>query len=121
MKSGYGLTAQWSDDFHHALHSLLTGERGGYYADFDDPAVFAKTLTQVFRHDGSYSTFRGQDWGRPVDPARHRGAEFLAYTSNHDQIGNRALGDRPAPTPGQLAIGAAVVVTFAVHADALHG
>ena len=75
------------------------------------PAVFAKTLTQVFLHDGSYSTFRGKDWGRPVDPARHRGAEFLAYTSNHDQIGNRALGDRPALTPGQLAIGAALVVT----------
>ena len=111
VDGGLGMTAQWSDDFHHALHSLLTGERFGYYVDFGDPAVFAKTLTQVFRHDGSYSTFRGKDWGRPVDPARHRGAEFLAYTSNHDQIGNRALGDRPALTPGQLAIGAALVVT----------
>ena len=110
-EGGLGMTAQWSDDFHHALHSLLTGERFGYYVDFGDPAVFAKTLTQVFLHDGSYSTFRGTNWGRPVDPARHRGGEFLAYTSNHDQIGNRALGDRPALTPGQLAIGAALVVT----------
>jgi len=108
---GLGMTAQWSDDFHHALHTLLTGERAGYYVDFGDPAVFAKTLTQVFLHDGSYSTFRGQDWGRKVDPERHRGWEFLAYTSNHDQVGNRALGDRPALTPGQLAIGAALVLT----------
>ncbi|MGW7682206.1 malto-oligosyltrehalose trehalohydrolase [Kribbella sp. NPDC054772] len=108
---GMGMTAQWSDDFHHALHSLLTGERFGYYVDFGDPAVFAKTLTRVFLHDGTYSTFRGKDWGRPVDPRKHRGGEFLAYTSNHDQIGNRALGDRPALTPGQLAIGAALVLT----------
>lgn len=108
---GLGMTAQWSDDFHHALHTLLTGERAGYYADFGEPGVFAKTLTQVFLHDGSYSTFRGQGWGRPVDPERHGGWEFLAYTSNHDQVGNRALGDRPALTPGQLAIGAALVLT----------
>ncbi len=111
VEGGRGMTAQWSDDFHHALHSLLTGERFGYYVDFGDPAVFAKTLTRVFLHDGSYSTFRGTNWGRPVDPAKHRGGEFLVYTSNHDQVGNRALGDRPALTPGQLAIGAALVLT----------
>ncbi|TDD20232.1 malto-oligosyltrehalose trehalohydrolase [Kribbella turkmenica] len=110
-EGGLGMTAQWSDDFHHALHTLLTGERAGYYVDFGEPGVFAKTLTQVFLHDGSYSTFRGQDWGRPVDPARHRGGAFLAYISNHDQVGNRALGDRPGLTPGQLAIGAALVLT----------
>ncbi|WP_112247998.1 malto-oligosyltrehalose trehalohydrolase [Kribbella monticola] len=110
-EGGLGMTAQWSDDFHHALHTLLTGERAGYYVDFGEPEVLAKTLTQVFLHDGSYSTFRGKDWGRPVDPARHRGSAFLAYTSNHDQVGNRALGDRPALTPGQLAIGAALVLT----------
>jgi maltooligosyltrehalose trehalohydrolase len=108
---GLGMTAQWSDDFHHALHTLLTGERAGYYEDFAQPGVFAKTLTQVFLHDGSYSSFRGKDWGRPVDPERHRGSQFLAYTSNHDQVGNRALGDRPALTSGQLAIGAALVIT----------
>lgn len=108
---GLGMTAQWSDDFHHALHVLLTGERAGYYEDFAAPGAFEKTLTQVFFHDGSYSTFRGKDWGRPVDRERHRGWEFLAYTSNHDQVGNRALGDRPALTPGQLAIGAALVIT----------
>ncbi|WP_432944830.1 malto-oligosyltrehalose trehalohydrolase [Kribbella sp. CA-253562] len=110
-EGGLGMTAQWSDDFHHALHTLLTGESAGYYEDFAKPGVFEKTLTQVFLHDGSYSSFRGKDWGRPVDPARHRGSAFLAYTSNHDQVGNRALGDRPALTPGQLAIGAALVIT----------
>jgi maltooligosyltrehalose trehalohydrolase len=110
-QGGMGMTAQWSDDFHHALHALLTGERFGYYVDFGDPAVFAKTLTRVFLHDGEYSTFRGKDWGRPIDPRKHRGGEFLVYTSNHDQVGNRALGDRPALTPGQLAIGAALVMT----------
>jgi maltooligosyltrehalose trehalohydrolase len=110
-EGGLGMTAQWSDDYHHALHVLLTGERAGYYEDFGEPGAFAKTLTKVFFHDGSYSSFRGKDWGRPVDPERHSGWEFLAYTSNHDQVGNRALGDRPALSPGQLAIGAALVIT----------
>ncbi|ADB29858.1 malto-oligosyltrehalose trehalohydrolase [Kribbella flavida DSM 17836] len=110
-EGGLGMTAQWSDDYHHALHALLTGESAGYYEDFAQPGVFEKTLTQVFLHDGSYSSFRGKDWGHTVDPARHRGSQFLAYTSNHDQVGNRALGDRPALTPGQLAIGAALVIT----------
>ncbi|MFB6720101.1 malto-oligosyltrehalose trehalohydrolase [Kribbella sp. NPDC056345] len=108
---GRGMTAQWNDDFHHALHTLLTGESAGYYEDFAEPGVFAKVLTQVFLHDGGFSTFRGKDWGRPVDPATHRGGQFLVYTSDHDQIGNRALGDRPALTPGQYAIGAALVIT----------
>ena len=109
---GLGMTAQWSDDFHHALHALLTGERNGYYVDFGTPAVLAKALTRVFLHDGTYSTFRGSAWGRPIDAARNRGHSFLAYTSNHDQVGNRALGDRPAAslTPGQLAIGAALTL-----------
>ena len=109
---GLGMTAQWSDDFHHALHALLTGERNGYYVDFGSTAVLAKTLTEVFVHDGSFSTFRGADWGRPVDPSHDRGHSFLAYTSNHDQVGNRALGDRPSATltPGQLAIGAALTL-----------
>jgi maltooligosyltrehalose trehalohydrolase len=109
---GLGMTAQWSDDLHHALHALLTGERNGYYVDFGTPAVLAKTLTGVFLHDGTYSTFRGSAWGRPVDPAKHRGHAFLAYTSTHDQVGNRALGDRPSAvlTPGQLAIGAALTL-----------
>ena len=112
-EGGLGMTAQWSDDFHHALHALLTGERGGYYVDFGTPQVLAKTLRQVFRHDGGFSTFRGRDWGASVDTHRHRGHAFLAYSANHDQVGNRATGDRPSATltQGQCAIAAALVLT----------
>lgn len=115
-EGGLGMTAQWADDVHHALHALLTGEQQGYYCDFGGPdgvEVLARTLTRVFRHAGELSTFRGVPWGRPVDPARHRGHRFLAYLQNHDQVGNRALGDRVTATltPGRLAAGAAVVLT----------
>ncbi|MFC0627488.1 malto-oligosyltrehalose trehalohydrolase [Kribbella deserti] len=110
-QGGLGMTAQWSDDFHHSLRTLLTGDRSGYYGDFGSPEVLAKTLTRVFLHDGGYSSFRGKDWGRPVDPERHRGHSFLAYASNHDQVGNRALGDRLPLTEGQLAIAATFVLT----------
>jgi len=110
---GWGMTAQWSDDFHHAVHALLAGETQGYYVDFGTIDVLARTLTTVFRHAGDHSTFRGADWGRPVDPARHRGHLFLGYQQNHDQIGNRAIGDRLSATlpPGRLAAGAALVLT----------
>jgi maltooligosyltrehalose trehalohydrolase len=110
---GLGMTAQWSDDFHHALHALLLGEQQGYYVDFGSMDVLARTLTSVFRHAGDYSRFRGRPWGRPVDRAAHRGHRFLGYLQNHDQIGNRALGDRVSAslTPGRCAIGAALVLT----------
>lgn len=109
---GLGMTAQWADDIHHALHAALTGERQGYYVDFGSLATLAQALTRVFVHDGSWSTFRESDWGRPVDPSRHRGHRFLAYLQDHDQVGNRALGDRlsPALAPGLLAAGAALVL-----------
>jgi maltooligosyltrehalose trehalohydrolase len=110
---GLGMTAQWSDDFHHALHTLLTGEQHGYYSDFGSPEVLARTLTEVFRHAGDYSSFRGTDWGVPVDPDRHAGHRFLGYRQNHDQVGNRAHGDRMSDTvsPGLIAAGAALVLT----------
>ena len=110
-----GMQAQWADDVHHALHALLTGERQGYYADFGAPAVLAKTLTDVFFHDGGYSAFRDQDWGAPVDRSRYSGHAFVAYTTTHDQVGNRGPGDRLSATldDGQLAIAAAVVLTSA--------
>jgi maltooligosyltrehalose trehalohydrolase len=108
---GFGMTAQWSDDFHHALHALLTGERQGYYADFGSMEVLAHTLTRVFWHDGKYSTFRGRDWGAPVDPSRHRGHSFLAYSQDHDQVGNRAVGDRPRLSPGLQAVAATLELT----------
>jgi maltooligosyltrehalose trehalohydrolase len=119
-EGGLGMTAQWDDDVHHALHVALTGETSGYYADFagGTPAwpdggplsVLAKTLTGVFLHDGRVSTFRGRRWGRPVDRARVSGHRFLAYLQTHDQVGNRAMGDRISDTitPGRQAIGAAL-------------
>ncbi|AUY54542.1 malto-oligosyltrehalose trehalohydrolase [Streptomyces sp. CB01881] len=110
---GQGLTAQWSDDFHHALHTALTGESQGYYGDFAAAplAAVARTLTRGFFHDGGWSSFRGRSHGRPF-PAAH-GHRLLGYLQTHDQIGNRALGDRLSTSlsPGQLACGAALVLT----------
>ena len=106
------MTAQWDDDIHHALHSALTGERQGYYVDFGSLATLAQAMTRVFIHDGGWSTFRDSAWGDPVDPRAHRGQRFLAYLQNHDQVGNRARGDRlsPALPAGLLAAGAALVL-----------
>ncbi|MER5641616.1 malto-oligosyltrehalose trehalohydrolase [Kitasatospora sp. NPDC002227] len=110
---GLGLTAQWSDDFHHALHALLTGESTGYYRDFAARPfeALARTLTRGFFHDGTWSSFRHRTHGRPF-PAAH-GHRLLGYLQTHDQIGNRATGDRLSATlsPGRLAIGAALVLT----------
>jgi maltooligosyltrehalose trehalohydrolase len=112
---GRGMTAQWDDDVHHALHALLTGERQGYYGDFGSTSVLARVLTEAFRHAGDYSSFRGAHWGHPIDPARHRGHQFVTALQTHDQIGNRATGDRLTAllTPGRLAAGAALLLTSA--------
>jgi maltooligosyltrehalose trehalohydrolase len=110
---GYGLEAQWNDDFHHALHSALTGERHGYYGDFGGAAALAKVMTRVFFHDGTWSSFRGRRHGRPVDPLRTPGHRFVGFLQNHDQIGNRATGDRLPATlsTDRLKVGAALVLT----------
>jgi maltooligosyltrehalose trehalohydrolase len=109
---GYGLTAQWDDDIHHCLHATLTGERQGYYADFGSLAELARTFKGAFFHDGRWSSFRHRTHGRPVDTTRLPGWKFLAYLQNHDQVGNRATGDRlsAALSPGLLACGAALVL-----------
>ncbi|MFS0884445.1 malto-oligosyltrehalose trehalohydrolase [Aeromicrobium sp. 179-A 4D2 NHS] len=109
---GLGMDAQWSDDLHHALHVRLTGETDGYYADFAAPGALAKTLRGAFFHDGTWSSFRGRTHGRPVDVRELTGASFLAYLQNHDQIGNRATGDRISATvpPDLQACGAAIVL-----------
>lgn len=108
---GQGMAAQWSDDLHHALHVALTGETGGYYADFAAPDALPRTLRSVFFHDGRTSTFRGRSHGAPVDPHTASGARYLAYLQTHDQVGNRARGDRIAAqaTPEALACGAAII------------
>jgi maltooligosyltrehalose trehalohydrolase len=110
---GYGLDAQWNDDFHHAVHAALTGERQGYYGDFGSMDALAKTMTRVFFHDGTWSSFRGRSHGRPVDPLRTPGHRFLGFIQNHDQVGNRATGDRisAALSPGLLKVGAGLLLT----------
>jgi malto-oligosyltrehalose trehalohydrolase len=110
---GYGLTGQWSDDFHHAVHAAITGERQGYYHDFGSLAALAKTYTRVFFHDGTWSSFRGRTHGRPVDVLRLPADRFLGYLQDHDQVGNRATGDRIAATlsPDLVKVGAGLVLT----------
>ncbi|MCB7138096.1 malto-oligosyltrehalose trehalohydrolase [Cellulosimicrobium marinum] len=110
-QGGRGMDAQWADDVHHALHALLTGERHGYYVDFGSVAVLRKALTGAFVHDGTYSTFRGRTWGRPVPPGTD-GHAFVVCAQNHDQVGNRAQGDRPSSVldAGGLAVAAALVL-----------
>ncbi|MGW0791132.1 malto-oligosyltrehalose trehalohydrolase [Streptomyces sp. NPDC002911] len=114
-EGGIGLHAQWNDDFHHALHTALTGESQGYYADFATAplAALAKTVTSAFFHNGTHSSFRGRTHGRPVDVTRTPAHRFVGYAQTHDQIGNRALGDRLASSlsPGLQACAAALVLT----------
>jgi maltooligosyltrehalose trehalohydrolase len=109
---GYGLTAQWSDDYHHSVHVALTGERTGYYADFESLGALAKTSTEGFFHNGTFSSFRGRDHGHPIDPAVPSW-RLVTFSQDHDQIGNRAVGDRLTASLdyGQLAI--AAVLTLA--------
>ncbi len=93
---GYGLDAQWSDDFHHAVHVALTGETTGYYADFAPLGALAKVLDRGFFHDGTWSSFRERDHGRPVDTEHLPAWRLVVCAQNHDQVGNRARGDRTA-------------------------
>jgi maltooligosyltrehalose trehalohydrolase len=98
---GYGLTAQWDDDFHHTLHALVTGERQGYYGDFGAVAALAKVLAGAYYHDGTWSSFRQRSHGRPVDTLSTPGYRFVVFDQDHDQVGNLATGDRlPATLAG---------------------
>lgn len=114
-RGGYGLTAQWADDIHHAIHAAVSGERQGYYGDFGSLATLAQTLRHGFFHAATYSSFRRRRHGRPLDTTQKSGipaTRLVAYTCTHDQVGNRALGDRPSQnlTGGQLAIKAALAL-----------
>lgn len=91
-RDGYGLDAQWCDDFHHAIHALLTGETDGYYADFGAVSHLAKSLREGYVYTGQYSKYRKRSHGnsskdRPAD-------QFVVFSQNHDQVGNRMLGER---------------------------
>ncbi|TQK32033.1 malto-oligosyltrehalose trehalohydrolase [Arthrobacter sp. SLBN-53] len=111
-QGGLGMTAQWDDDIHHAIHTAVSGERQGYYADFGSLQTLAQTLTHGFFHAGTHSSFRGRRHGRPLDIATVPATRLVAYTLTHDQVGNRAVGDRPSQnlTPGQLAVKAALAL-----------
>jgi maltooligosyltrehalose trehalohydrolase len=109
---GYGMDAQWNDDFHHALFTVLHHEPGwGYYSDFGTMDRLAKALSQVFVYDGSYSIYRQRRHGRPVVgiSAHH----FVGFIQNHDQVGNRAKGDRLEHIVGMDAakVAAGIVLT----------
>jgi maltooligosyltrehalose trehalohydrolase len=115
---GYGLTGQWNDDFHHTVHALITGERQGYYGDFGTLAGVAKTLSRAYFHDGIWSAFRRRTHGRPVDRQRTAAYRFVGFVQDHDQVGNRAVGDRLAATletsphrDGLLRIAAGLLLT----------
>ncbi|OFI40011.1 malto-oligosyltrehalose trehalohydrolase [Arthrobacter sp. SW1] len=111
--NGYGLAGQWSDDFHHAVHVNLSGETAGYYADFESLAALAKVLKHGFFHDGSYSSFRGRHHGRPIRQDLAHPAALVVCNQNHDQIGNRAAGDRLSASLsyGRLALAAVLTMT----------
>jgi maltooligosyltrehalose trehalohydrolase len=98
---GWGVDAQWADDFHHSLRTLLTDERQGYYADFGTVADLAKAFDRPFVYDGRYSGVRKKRVGAPA--ADRPTAQFVVCSQNHDQVGNRALGDRMPPRARPLA------------------
>ena len=108
---GYGLTAQWSDDWHHAVHVALTGETAGYYADFAAPDALAKVWTRGFFHDGTHSSFRGREHGSAI-PQDVPAWRLVTFAQDHDQIGNRATGDRLSQTLSTDRLAVAAVLTM---------
>src|SRR5262249_52910243 len=89
---GFGLSSQWSDDFHHALHAYLTGERTGYYADHGKLSHLAKAHREAYVLSGQHSHYRGRRYGARADD--RPGEPFVIFAQNHDQVGNRPRGDR---------------------------
>lgn len=89
---GYGLEGQWVDDFHHSVHTILTGEKQGYYSDYGKMEYLAKAFTQGFVYDGIYSEFRKRKVGN--NPSHIKTSKFVVCIQNHDQVGNRMLGER---------------------------
>lgn len=108
---GFGLDAAWNDDFHHALHALLTGERDGYYADFGEMQQLAETLEHAWVYRGDYSRERERRHGR--EPIGLPGDRFIGFIQNHDQVGNRARGERIAELVGLQRAKIAAAVVFA--------
>jgi maltooligosyltrehalose trehalohydrolase len=107
---GHGLDAVWSDEWHHALHATLTGERSGYYEDFGSVEVLAKALTRGWVHEGGWSSYRGRAHGKP---ATGLDGKLVVATQTHDQVGNRAAGERlmALVPPGRARVAAALLLT----------
>jgi maltooligosyltrehalose trehalohydrolase len=113
-RGGDGLDGQWSDDFHHAVHAYLTCERQGYYADFGVAAQVAEVLERPFLYAGTYSRYRDRTHGAP--PGDLSGDRFVIAVQTHDQVGNRARGDRLSAllSPPQQRLAASLLL-FAPH------
>jgi maltooligosyltrehalose trehalohydrolase len=110
FEGGYGMDAQWSDDYHHALHAAVTGECNGYYKGFGPLACVAKALTDGYVFDGQYAPSRGRRHGRPLGEVP--GSRLLAYVQTHDQVGNRAKGERWSHLVPESAVFAASALTL---------
>ena len=108
--NGLGCDGAWADDFHHALRVLLTGERQGYYADFGDVWQLAKAFRTPHVHDGTWSDVRGRGFGAPSDMLAP--TAFVVFSQNHDQVGNRAIGDRLPEECRRLAAFAVLLSPF---------
>ncbi|WP_040422691.1 malto-oligosyltrehalose trehalohydrolase [Corynebacterium lipophiloflavum] len=109
---GYGLSAQWLDDVHHCVHTLVSGERQAYYVDFGTVDILADTLRYAYRFRDTWSEYRRRTHGRPLDLDAIGPWRMITYTTTHDQTGNRAAGDRPSQylSPAQQVLKAAVVL-----------
>ena len=118
---GLGMHGQWSDDFHHSLHALITKETAGYYADFGTIHHLAKTISNGWYYDGIYAPHRERRHGN--SPRKLEPEQFVVCIQNHDQVGNRALGDRISSVDRFRRAEARRRRddSFSVHSDALHG
>ncbi len=107
---GLGFDSQWSDDFHHSLHALLTGEKAGYYVGYGAASDLARAIATGYLYTGQHSVYRGRKYG--ANPNTTNGAQFVVSAQNHDQVGNRMHGERLSTlvSPEKLRLAAAVLI-----------